>query len=79
MLTYFTIFILFFIIVVYFVFFYYNKNKEFLDNNNEENDNMPKTTLKNYELECRECCLKNRNKKNCVKNCFSSGFKCLCC
>jgi hypothetical protein len=81
MLTYVIIFILSCIIVLSFVFFK-NKNKEFLETNKKKvdnNDYTPNFSSKDYELECRECCLRNRKKDDCVKNCFSRGFRCLCC
>jgi hypothetical protein len=78
MLTYVIIFIFISIIFLSYVFL---KNKEFLDSNtSNENNNQPVFRSKSYEEECKECCLIYKNKKKeCVKNCYSGGFKCLCC
>lgn len=80
MITYVIIFILSCIIGLLF-FYFNNKNKEFLENKKkiDPNDYTPNYSSKDYELQCRECCLRNRKKENCVKNCFSRGFRCLCC
>jgi len=79
MLTYVIIFILISIIFLSYVFL---KNKEFLDSNtSNENNNQPVFRSKSYEEESKEFCLiyKKKKKKECVKNCYSNGFKCLCC
>jgi len=54
-------------------------NIENFENIKQEDDTQPRMSLQNYEQDCRKCCFRNRKRKDCIKNCFSNGFKCLCC
>ena len=72
-------FILILFIVIISLLVYKFVNMENFENKKDEDDKQPRMSLQNYEQDCRKCCLRNRKREDCIKNCFSKGFKCLCC
>jgi hypothetical protein len=72
-------FILILCIIILSLFIFNYIFKENFENKKEEEDRQPRMSLQNYEQDCRKCCFRNRKREDCIKNCFSKGFKCLCC